>query len=47
MNPSKDILNRIREARQQGWSLNRICKELQLSAAMVCRWARGGWTANG
>lgn len=47
MTPSIEILARIKEARQQGMSLNRICKELQLSVGVVSRWMRGGWRNNG
>ena len=47
MTPSVEILARINEARKQGMSLNRICKELQLSVGVVSRWMRGGWRNNG
>ena len=47
MTPSIEILARINEARKQGMSLNRICKELQLSVGVVSRWMRGGWRNKG
>lgn len=47
MKPSIEILTRINEAHKQGMSLNRICKELQLSVGVVSRWMRGGWRGNG
>jgi transposase-like protein len=42
MKPSQHIINCIREARQHGKSLNRICHELGLCASVVSRWMRQG-----
>lgn len=49
MKPSQHIINCIREARQHGKSLNRICHELGLCASFVSRWMRQGFgkEANG
>ena len=47
MTPSIEIIAHINESRKQGMSLNRICKELQLSVGVVNRWMRGGWRNNG
>ena len=46
MKPSTQIINSIRELRQQGRSLNRICKELALCPAVVSRWMRA-WLRGG
>jgi transposase-like protein len=42
MKPSQHIISYIREARQHGKSLNRICHELGLCASVVSRWMRQG-----
>ena len=49
MKPTQHIIALIREARQQGKSLNRICKELALCPSVVYRWMRAGFgsKANG
>ena len=46
MKPAQHIINYIREARQRGQSLNRICKDLQLGIGMVRRWMCSGWKNN-
>ena len=43
MKPTQHIIQYIREARQRGRSLNRICKELALCPAVVGRWLRMGF----
>lgn len=43
MKPTQHIIQYIREARQRGHSLNRICKELALCPAVVSRWLRMGF----
>ena len=49
MKPAQHIINYIREARQRGQSLNRICKDLALCPRVVNRWLRAGFSkeANG
>ena len=49
MKPTQHVIALIREARQQGKSLNRISKDLGLCSNVVSRWMRLGFgtKANG